>query len=137
MQHGVETVRLPFVPSAARKARHHLGSFLDEQHLAQPAVDDALVVISELVSNAVRHAMPQSDGELGVSWALDEGDLVLAVEDGGSNRAPRILSAETIDESGRGLSIVSVLTRRWWVERLSSGMRVSALLDVGRRRCSH
>lgn len=129
MEHE-EAVRVPFVPSAARTARHQLGTFLEDQHLAQPVVDDALVVISELVTNALRHATPQRDGELGVSWVLDDGDLVLAVDDGGSSRAPRIASSGTVDESGRGLSIVSVLTRRWWVERQGGGVRVSARLDV-------
>lgn len=129
MEHEA-AVRVPFVPSAARTARYHLGTFLQNQQLAQPVVDDALLVISELVTNAVRHATPQDDGELGVSWTLEDGDLVVAVEDGGSSRAPRLLSAGTVDESGRGLSIVSVLTRRWWVERQGGGVRVSALLDV-------
>ncbi|MBA2532192.1 MAG: ATP-binding protein [Nocardioidaceae bacterium] len=126
-----EQVRVPFVPSAARTARYRLSSFLTEQHLAQPVVDDALVVVSELVTNAVRHATPQDDGELGVSWALERGDLVIAVEDGGSNQRPQVMAANVSAEAGRGLSIVSVLTRRWWVEPRGHGVRVSALLDAG------
>ena len=124
----VEEVRVPFVPTAARTARHHLSSFLHNQRLAQPVVDDALVVISELVTNAVRHATPRGDGDLGISWALNDGDLVLAVEDGGSSRVPQVMAAGISDEGGRGLSIVSVLTRRWWVERRGAAVRVTALL---------
>ena len=134
MTHDVERaeqVRVPFATSAARTARHHLPAFLHDQHLAQQLMDDALVVISELVTNAVRHATPQQDGELGVSWVLDDGCLVIAVEDGGSTRLPGALSADNVDEVGRGLSIVSTLTRRWWVEAHGSDVRVSALLDAG------
>lgn len=130
MERGQE-VRLPFVPTAAGTARHRLSTFLGEQHLAQPVVDAALVVISELVTNAVRHATPRGDGDLGVSWALDDGDLMLAVEDGGSSRVPQVMAAGAGDEGGRGLSIVSVLTRRWWVERRGAAVRVSALLHTG------
>ena len=102
---------MPFATSAARTARHHLSAFLHDQHLAQQLMDDALVVISELVTNAVRHATPQQDG--------------------GSTRLPGALSADNVDEVGRGLSIVSTLTRRWWVEAHGSDVRVSALLDAG------
>lgn len=126
-----EQVRVPFVPSAARTARRRLSSFLNEAQLAQPVVDDALVVLSELVTNAVRHATPQEDGELGVYWALELGDLVIAVEDGGSTQLPELRSPDVFAEEGRGLSIVSVLTRSWWVERRGHGLRVSALLDTG------
>ena len=126
-----ERVHVPFSASAARTARQHLSSFLHDQGMAQPVVDDALVVISELVSNAVRHATPQADGRLGVSWALADGALVLTVEDGGSSRAPHVVSAQADAEGGRGLSIVSVLTRRWWTEQQADGVRVSALLSTG------
>ena len=130
MQQG-EQVHIPFSASAARTARHHLSSFLHEHNLAQPVVDDALVVISELVANAVRHATPQPDGSLGVSWALADGSLVVTVADGGSGRAPHVASATTEAEGGRGLAIVSLLTRRWWVEQQADGLRVSALLRTG------
>jgi len=94
-------------------------------------VDDALVVISELVTNAVRHATPQRDGALGVSWALEDDALVLTVEDGGSCHEPHVVSAHHSAEGGRGLSIVSVLTHRWWVEQQADRVRVSALLQTG------
>ena len=126
-----EQLHIPFSASAARTARHHLSSFLHEQNLAQPVVDDALVVISELVANAVRHATPQPDGSLGVSWALADGALVLTVADGGSSRAPQMVSATTEAEGGRGLSIVSLLARRWWVEQQPDGLRVNVLLHTG------
>ncbi len=125
-----EQVRVPFVPSAARTARIHLSAFLSQRRLAQPVVDDALVVISELVSNAVRHATPQDDGELGVSWALEREQLLLVVEDGGSVRTPQEISTGPSGEGGRGLSIVSVLSRRWWVETRERGVRVTAQLDT-------
>ena len=126
-----EQVHVPFAASAAGTARQHLSSFLHDQGMAQPVMDDALVVISELVSNAVRHATPQVGGGLDVSWALADGALVLTVEDGGSSREPHVVAAQAEAEGGRGLSIVSVLTRRWWVEQQADGVRVSALLHTG------
>jgi anti-sigma regulatory factor (Ser/Thr protein kinase) len=127
-----EQVWLPFLPTAAGTARHELTTYLHAQRVPQPVIDDALLVISELVTNAVRHATPRDDGGLGVSWVLDDGgDLVLAVEDGGSSRVPQVAAADTWDDGGRGLSIVSVLTRRWWLERRGAAVRVSALLHAG------
>ena len=52
------------------------------------AVEDARVVISELVANSVRHAQPLSDGQILVSWTLEDRGLQLSVTDGGSGTRP-------------------------------------------------
>ena len=85
-------------------------------------LDDAALVLSELMGNAVRHA----DGDtVRVRLRRTDGVLRIAVEDGSPARpAPRQASLE--DESGRGLLIVDALSHRWGWRPLPTGKVVWA-----------
>ena len=78
--------------------------------------DDARLVVSELVGNAVRHARPLADGTMHVAWAGDDRALDIAVTDGGALTTPEKVDAGVSDLAGRGLAIVESLASRWWVE---------------------
>lgn len=110
---------LPFRPSTAHAARLELATFLAQRHIRQVAIDDALVVISELISNAIRHGKPDANGKLCVGWCIDHDELEVCVCDCGAQSArasmrPRPMSETAID--GRGLAIVDALAARWWVD---------------------
>lgn len=108
--------RLPFSPSTAHAARARLSWFLSERRVDQVVIDDALVVVSELVSNAVRHGRPDPDGTVGVEWYLCDG-LHLFVHDGGRNGTslrPRPVDVDAL--GGRGLTIIEALAAEWAVE---------------------
>jgi hypothetical protein len=78
--------------------------------LPESCRDAARVVLSELASNAVRHARTPFEVTVRV------GDTVwIGVRDH-SRRQPRLLLAAPQDVSGRGLLIVSTLARRWGVD---------------------
>jgi hypothetical protein len=71
-------------------------------------VDDAVLVVSELVTNAVVHA--RSDVVVTLSLA---GEAVrLSVEDG-SRMPPAPRPSPALDESGRGLALVAAAASRW------------------------
>jgi serine/threonine-protein kinase RsbW len=124
------TMCLPFTPSSVSVARQRLKSWMDDNGTADEAVEDARVVISELVANSVRHARPLSDGQIHVSWALECRGLELTVTDGGSGTRPRALHASSSALAGRGMAIVEVLSREWWTEQSPSRTSVHALLNV-------
>ena len=84
---------------------------------------DALLVVSELVGNAVRHGADR------VVLALEQSAdvLVVAVEDG-SAVLPGARDLDPDAESGRGMRIVEAVALRWGVSELSPGKRVWAEL---------
>jgi serine/threonine-protein kinase RsbW len=110
-------LRVPFQAPSASFVRRELLTWLAEKGFTGEKIDDARVVVSELVGNSVRHAAPLPVNDIAVTWALDDGDLVISVSDGGSpDSAPEPVDASDGAVSGRGLNIVDALAQRWWVE---------------------
>jgi two-component sensor histidine kinase len=90
---------------------------LAHQHATEGATQDALLVVTELISNAIRHAEPLANGTMLVRWRREDDDLVLSVCDGGGSSDPVLVVADPSAERGRGLAIVDALSQRWWVQR--------------------
>lgn len=82
-------------------------------------VDDLLLVVSELVGNAVRHGSSQ------ISLSLDarRDGLSLSVTDG-SHALPEPRTEAELAEDGRGFAIIDALSDGWGVERQPLGKRV-------------
>jgi len=125
------TLRLPFAASSVSVARQQLKDWMVAQGASHEAVEDARVVISELVANSVRHASPLPDGQILVTWGLDDsGSLQLSVTDGGATTRPRTVNAPSSALAGRGMAIVSILAREWWTDRSTSRSTVHTSLPV-------
>lgn len=108
---------VPFQAPSASMVRARLRSWLSERGFSGDTVDDARIVISELVGNSVRHAHPLPDNDLIITWCVDEENaLVISVSDGGSVTTPHTVDASIQAVSGRGLSIVEALVDTWWIE---------------------
>jgi anti-sigma regulatory factor (Ser/Thr protein kinase) len=128
--HGPVGLDLPFRPESAGVARHELVRWMRQLHTPSETCDDARLLISELVGNAVRHARPLADGTMRVTWATCDQGVAIAVTDGGSLTAPTRVDAAVSDLAGRGLAIVETLAVDWWVESTRSRTTVHALLPV-------
>src|SRR5690606_41601871 len=61
-------VRLPYAPSSVAEARKRHSSDLHDCGVFHHAIDDAVLVVIELLSNALRHAHPLPSGMVRVSW---------------------------------------------------------------------
>ena len=79
--------------------------------------DDVAAVVSELLANALRHALPQA-GRNVQSWPIRLGLLhagsyvVCAVADPGAG-IPVLREPDFLEESGRGLLVVASLSDQW------------------------
>jgi anti-sigma regulatory factor (Ser/Thr protein kinase) len=97
------------VPAAISEARLMLHAALGP-HVAQPTVEELAVVVSELATNAVRHAR----SPFSVSVEVD-GYVRVEVEDH-SLETPTPRVAAPTDAGGRGLTIIDAFCDRWGTE---------------------
>jgi anti-sigma regulatory factor (Ser/Thr protein kinase) len=73
----------------------------------------------ELVTNAVRHSRARP-----VQLRLVRGDTLLCGVDDDDHELPTLLDAGPLDEAGRGLRVVSTLSREWGTSRTKAGKTV-------------
>ncbi|MFI1165056.1 sodium/proline symporter PutP [Streptomyces sp. NPDC020801] len=105
---------LPSDPAAVAHARTLAGRQLAEWGMPDLTFTTELIV-SELVTNAIRHAT----GPVCLRLIRDR-HLICEVSDG-SSTSPRLRHARTTDEGGRGLLIVAQLARRWGTRYTTTG----------------
>lgn len=127
------TVVLPYARPSIAVARRWLTAGLLEAGATKPAAADAVLVASELLTNALRHARPLPGGELRLGWTMGGGAVKLTVTDGGAATQPRQGWPSASSLGGRGLAIVSRLSRRWGVSAGKASTTVWAVLGVQAR----
>lgn len=115
----VETLRLTLEPSssAPRQARRALGEWLEQSTCDVDQRGDLLLVISELVTNAVVHAGSQFE----VVASFDEGRVRVEVHD--SHQAPPVERAADDGDGpgGWGLRLVGEVADGWGWSPTSTG----------------
>lgn len=98
--------------TSAAVARAALASALAATDIPQLRREDAVLVVSELVGNSVRHARPRADGTLLVAWRIAASQLLIEVTDGGGGE-PVLRAAGADAPSGRGIAIIDAVARQW------------------------
>jgi len=93
-------------------------------------VDDARLVVSELLGNALRHARPIRNAGLVLTLEMQQDAVRLSVSDGGSATLPTLLHPPELAVSGRGLTMVRTLTREWGVREEEEGNTVFGVLAI-------
>ncbi|MGW5353115.1 ATP-binding SpoIIE family protein phosphatase [Streptomyces sp. NPDC004031] len=83
------------------------------------------LVISELVTNAIRHGRPP----VRLRLIRDDASLFCEVSDG-SSAAPHLRRARVWDEGGRGLLLVAQLTDRWGTRHTATGKIIWTEQDI-------
>jgi anti-sigma regulatory factor (Ser/Thr protein kinase) len=123
-------LRLAPAPASVPAARRHMRRALTVWDLGRLA-DAAELVVSELVTNAVRAALALAEPQPAELWlAADPFRVAIGVWDG--NPDPPLLARPGLtDESGRGLYLVEALSATWDWYPQDSGKVVRALLGPG------
>ena len=103
---------LSVAPEAAKAARDFTKSTLAEWQLGD-LVTEAVLIASELVTNAIRHGGCCGDGApVELAWQRQASRVVCVVTD--CNSKPPVLGVADADaESGRGLQVVQALAATW------------------------
>ncbi|PYC77721.1 protein phosphatase [Streptomyces tateyamensis] len=111
---AVVTWELPADPAVVADARARVAATLAGWGLAELVFTTELIV-SELVTNAIRYGAPPLTLRL-----IHHTSLSCEVSDA-SNTSPRLRHARTTDEGGRGLYLVAQLSRRWGTRYTDTG----------------
>lgn len=110
-------------------------------------VDDAVLILSELLSNSCRYARPICTQEtagsvrgaaadaapdaIRAAWRIDaHGQLTISVTDGGGPTRPQPSTPSVTAKGGRGLAIIRSLAKEWGVEDTDGEVTVWALLAL-------
>ncbi|MFD7700348.1 ATP-binding protein [Streptomyces caelestis] len=106
-------------------ARHFVAALVAEKG----PVDDAVLIVSELATNAVRHSRSGSAG----GWFLvmvgfGDGLVRIEVVDQGGERVPHLCDVTSQEEGGRGLLLIASCAKDWGVKNWPDGRSVWAEL---------
>ncbi|MEO3749353.1 SpoIIE family protein phosphatase [Streptomyces sp. B6B3] len=110
----VATWDVPADPAVVAQARKNASDQLVEWGL-ESAIFVTELIVSELVTNAIRHAEAPIQFRL-----IHDRSLICEVSDS-SSTAPHLRRARSFDEGGRGLLLVAQLTQRWGTRQTSGG----------------
>jgi anti-sigma regulatory factor (Ser/Thr protein kinase) len=112
MRYEVDLARDPDSPAEARRA---LGEVSD--HLSPRRLEDAQLLVSELVTNAIRHAGLDDDAVIRLVVVTGDRALRIEVCDPGQGFEVTEPEPDPGRPSGWGLYLVRELSDRWGVER--------------------
>ncbi|MCD9874493.1 SpoIIE family protein phosphatase [Streptomyces guryensis] len=120
----VATWHIPADPALVAPIRKQVVEQLDTWGL-QEAAFTAELVVSELVTNAIRYGAHP----IRLRLIHDEATLICEVSDT-SHTAPHLRRAKTWDEGGRGLLLVAQLTQRWGSRHTADGKTIWAEIGL-------
>ncbi|QKV97717.1 ATP-binding protein [Streptomyces sp. NA02950] len=130
------TMTVPHGPAGVRAARQWLRGDLGRTGVSESVIDDAVLILSELLSNAWRHGRPwrsdHGDDTVRAAWSVDEDKrLTVEVTDGGGPTRPLPAKPSVTARGGRGLNIIRSLADDWGVRNGVGEVTVWALLPAG------
>lgn len=131
-----ESLDLSLAPTvaAAGRARAQIGEWLARSHSEQALIEVSRLLVSELVTNCVRHARTVADAPVQLTASLYPTRLRIEISDAGTDgtvgrQAPRFSDGS----GGFGLDLVAALSGAWGVERGPQGTTVWLELPVRAR----
>lgn len=121
------SLTLPAEPSAAALARRHVRDL----PLENETRDTVALLVTELITNAMRHAEMPRDADIEVYVSGDDRAVRVDVVNEGPGFNWRRRAAEPTQPGGLGLVLVDRLARRWGIV---GGEETRVWLEVPRRR---
>lgn len=115
------SMAVPHGPAGVGEARHRMRAQLRRGGVSEAVIDDAVLILSELLSNACKHGRPlgdalAGDGDVRAAWRVDvSGRLTVEVTDGGGPTRPAPATPSVTAHGGRGLNIITALADDWGV----------------------
>src|SRR5947209_2756867 len=118
---------VPAEMAALREGRHFASTTLRDWNLPEGVIEDATLIVSELLTNAMVHGR----APIRLRLRVTPDELAIEVDDAAS-AMPRKLRATTDDIHGRGLAIVAEMSTRWAARADGYGKTVWSTLPIPR-----
>ena len=119
-----ELVRISFPAKAdyLLLARLALAGIARDVDVSDELLADLKLAVTEACGNSVRHAYPETDGEVTVAYALEGETLEMVVEDRGiGGAASKELTGRSELDGGMGMSIIGTIVDDVTVEPGADG----------------
>jgi anti-sigma regulatory factor (Ser/Thr protein kinase) len=124
------SLTIPGRPEHVREARTFVAKALGELH---PGRDNAILLTSELVTNAIIHSNSRGPGgTVTVVIVESDGGVRIEVADAGSDLSAPIVRGDIYASDGHGLFLVQTLADKWGYLRDDSRTTVWFWLGAGR-----
>lgn len=108
-------VKVPAGPEGARVARQQLAGL--ERDVGREILDNLRLMVSELVTNSIRHAGLAEGTRIELAVQVGSGHIRVEVSDPGPGFEPQPVTPSLYQTSGWGLYLVDQLSDRWGVVR--------------------
>jgi anti-sigma regulatory factor (Ser/Thr protein kinase) len=119
-------INLPHDASASALARRFIEE--NQDHIRPEVLADAELLVSEIVTNALRHGRPDITLALHVDWPR----IGVVVTDGGHTSLRRPQEFPDADRpDGRGLLIVDAVASSWGIENGTEDHGTTVWFEVG------
>jgi len=116
------SLTIPGRPEHVREARAFVAKALGDLH---PALEDVVLLTSELVTNAVMHSASHSAGGIVTVQITGSADGVrVEVTDAGSDLSAPVVRGDVYASDGHGLFLVQTLSDQWGYLRDGNGTTV-------------
>ncbi|WP_332112937.1 ATP-binding protein [Streptomyces sp. ActVer] len=121
--------RLPRHARSVSRARTLLREQATSWKLPDEVTETAVLLLSELMTNAYRHAKVSPGREIWARCALDDDRVRVWVTDA-NDMLPAPRNASPDDESGRGLALVATLADNWGATPREGGIGKTAWFEL-------
>ncbi len=124
------SLTIPGRPERVREARSFVAKALGDLH---PSRDTAVLLTSELVTNAVTHSSSRCDGGTVTLLVMESaGGVRVEVADQGSDCSSPVVRGDVFASDGHGLFLVQTLAEQWGYLREPAGTTVWFWLSAAR-----
>ena len=123
------TVSVPFEAASAGRVRHMMAASLHQAGVPREVIEDAELILSELVSNGLTHGKPDQKNQIQIGWCLRVDSVLVRVCDAGTVSTLRPLELNAYALGGRGLAIVDYVSDDWALDN-NEGTRITAKIAL-------
>ncbi|APH00180.1 ATP-binding protein [Janibacter indicus] len=128
------TIRARWELQTVTRVREAIALDLAAREVSEQVIGEAELVVTELVTNSLRHASPLADRTVRIHWKARGDNVEVEVSDGGAETEPAPAPRQMWATSGRGLRIVRSIAHEWGVQRDDKQTTVWAALGGPSRR---